>query len=69
MKLPLKAARAYADMTQQDVADALGLTRETIRAYEGYKSYPDSRTIVKLLALYGLTFDQIAWTRDKDSTQ
>lgn len=61
MKLPLRAARAYAGMTQQAVAEALGFSRETIRAYEEYRSFPDSRTILKLLALYGLTFDQIRW--------
>ena len=61
MKLPLRAARAYAGMTQQAVAEALGCSRETIRAYEEYRAYPTSKTILKLLALYGLTFDQIRW--------
>lgn len=69
MKFTLKGARVNKELTQAAAAKALGTTPQTLSTYECYKVSPDARTIVKMLALYGLAFDQITWIKDKENVQ
>lgn len=48
VKANLKAMRVKAGMTQKDVANALGVTIQTMRSYE---NMPNKLTIGKIVAL------------------
>ena len=58
-KISLEAARINAHMTQQEVAEALGINRDTVRRYEQGKSCPTFKTFIKLAELYNFPKDYI----------
>lgn len=58
-KLPLKALRAMADMTQDEVADAVGVTGETYRSWEKYRTYPNIPQLLKLAQVLNCGIDDI----------
>lgn len=43
--LRLKAARAALDMTQKDLAEAIGISRQTMNAIEKGDYYPSVKTL------------------------
>lgn len=57
--LHLKAARVNAGLTQKQVAEMLGISKNTIINYEKYRTTPDVETSKTLAAIYGLTVDDI----------
>jgi len=64
--LKLKAARASLDMTQQDLADAVGVTRQTVNAIElgGYN--PTIKLCVAICQALGVTLNDLFWKDDND---
>jgi DNA-binding XRE family transcriptional regulator len=63
MAILLKAARINAEKTQEEAAVYIGKTKQTIANYESYTSIPDVETAKQLAAFYGLTVDDIVWSR------
>lgn len=63
MAMLLKAARINAEKTQNETAEYVGKTKETIRSYENYKSKPDVETAQKIAEFYGLSVDDIIWSK------
>ena len=63
MALLLKAARINAEKTQEEAGVYVGKTKATIANYESYVSIPDIETAKKLAEFYGLTVDDIVWSR------
>ncbi len=59
--LKLKAARAALGMTQQDLADAVGVTRQTIVAIEKGDYNPTVRLCVSICKTLGKTLDDLFW--------
>lgn len=60
----LKSLRLQHGLTQQDVADFLGVTKSTISKYEkGLRSINQSH-IISLSKLYGVTRSYILWGAD-----
>ena len=59
MAIHLKAARVNAGFTQEEVAKALNISKNTVINYEAYRSKPDIEMAVKLASLYGMTVDDI----------
>ncbi|MDE7213213.1 MAG: helix-turn-helix domain-containing protein, partial [Anaeroplasmataceae bacterium] len=55
----LKAARVRQGLTQDELAEKLHITRQTISNWENSKSYPDILQIVELSNLYGLSLDEL----------
>ena len=55
----LQDFRELHDMKQQDVADALGVTRATYANYESGRRSPDISTLMHLADLYGITLDDL----------
>lgn len=51
--------RKNADMTQNEVADKLNLTRQAVSKYERGESFPDISVLVMLSDLYGITLDKL----------
>ena len=63
MAISLKAARINAEKTQAEAGIYVGKTQATIKNYESYRSKPDIETAQKLAEFYGLTVDDIIWSK------
>lgn len=61
MRILLKAARVNKDLTQQDVANALNVTKKTVGAWESGKTMPKVDKIDALCLLLGVNYDDIQW--------
>ena len=59
MVITLKAARINKNLTQQQAAKKLGISKDTLRNYEHGKSYPDVILIKKIENLYGVTYNDL----------
>ncbi|MEK4181757.1 helix-turn-helix transcriptional regulator [Aeribacillus sp. FSL K6-1121] len=59
MELSLKALRVNAGMTQQDVADKLGVKRQTVAKWENGEVKPKELVIYALAYLYKVDIDNI----------
>ena len=55
----LAALRKDAGMTQQEVADRLGVSNKTISKWESGGGFPDIAILPALAELYGVTADDI----------
>ena len=59
--LRLKAARAAKDMTQQQLAAAVGGSRQTINAIEKGDYNPTIRLCLAICHVLGKTLDELFW--------
>ena len=55
----LKEARIKTKMTQEQVADALFVSRQTISNWENEGSFPDIVSVVKLSDLFSVSLDEL----------
>lgn len=55
----LRERRNTLHMTQDEVAEALGVTRQTISNWENGRSYPDIERIIRLSDIYQLSLDEL----------
>lgn len=55
----LKAARISAHFTQEQAAQSLGVSRQTISNWENSKTYPDIVSVVKMSDLYAISLDRL----------
>lgn len=55
----LKAARQGSGLTQEQVAERLYVSRQTISNWENEKSYPDIVSVVRLSDLYSISLDDL----------
>lgn len=55
----LKKRREELELTQEYVAEVLGVSRQTISNWENSRSYPDIERIVKLSDIYELSLDEL----------
>lgn len=55
----LKEARMRTDFTQEQVSEAIGVSRQTISNWENEKSYPDIISVIKLSDLYDVSLDYL----------
>ena len=59
--LRLKAARAALDMSQQQLADAVGVSRQTIHAIEKGDYNPTIRLCSAICRVLGKPLDELFW--------
>ena len=59
--LRLKAARAALDMSQQQLADAAGVSRQTINAIEKGDYNPTIKRCLAICHALGRTLDELFW--------
>jgi putative transcriptional regulator len=64
--LRVKAARAALDMTQKDLAETVGVTRQTMNAIEKGDYNPSIRLCISICKALGKTLDQLFWEDDSD---
>ena len=55
----LSTLRKQADMTQNEVADRLNLSRQAISKYERGESFPDISILVMIAELFNVTLDEL----------
>lgn len=59
--LRLKSARAALDMSQQQLADAVGVSRQTINAIEKGDYNPTIKLCTAICRVLGKTLDELFW--------
>lgn len=59
--LKLKAARAAMDMSQEQLADACGVSRQTISAIEKGDYNPTINLCISICKVLGKTLDELFW--------
>ena len=59
MKNNMKVERALLDMSQQDLADVLGVSRQTVNAIEKGKFNPSTVLALKISAVFNLSENEI----------
>ena len=59
--LRMKAARAAKDMSQQQLADAVGVTRQTINAIERGDYNPTIKLCLAICRALDKTLDELFW--------
>ncbi len=59
--LKIKAARAALDMTQKDLAEGVGVTRQTMNAIEKGDYNPTIKLCVAICRVLGKTLDELFW--------
>lgn len=57
--IKMKNARTKANLTQEQAAEALGVSRQTISNWENGKTYPDIVSVVKMSDLYDISLDRL----------
>ena len=66
MKNNLRVERARVRMTQQDLADKTGVTRQTIVAIEQGKFNPSTVLALKMARVFGVTIETLYELEDTD---
>jgi DNA-binding XRE family transcriptional regulator len=56
-KLPLKVHRVMQNMTQAEVAFAVGVGRLTYASWEKYETFPDAVQLIKLSEVFKCSLD------------
>ncbi|BES64541.1 helix-turn-helix transcriptional regulator [Gottschalkiaceae bacterium SANA] len=57
----LKIARIERDISQEQLADAIGVTRQTIGLIEGGKYNPSLKLCIAICKVLGKTLDELFW--------
>ena len=55
----LKSARVEAGLTQENVAETIGVSRQTISNWENNRFYPDIISVISLSDLYSISLDDL----------
>lgn len=64
--LSIKAARAQKDMTQKDLAETVGVSRQTINAIEKGEYNPTIKLCRKICRVLEKSLDDLFWEDDED---
>jgi putative transcriptional regulator len=64
--LKLKAARTLKGLNQAELAEKVGVTRQTIVAVESGKYNPTINLCIDICKVLGYTLDQLFWPEDED---
>ena len=59
--LKLKSARAAMDLSQQELADRIGVSRQTINAIEKGDHNPTINLCIAICKALGKTLDELFW--------
>ena len=66
MKNNIRVARAEVRMTQQQLADAADVSRQTINAIESGKFVPSTILALKIARIFGKSVEEIFFLEDGD---
>ena len=65
--LRLKSDRAGKDLSQQELADLVGVSRQTINAIEKGDYNPTIRLCLAICHVLGKTLDELFWEEGEDT--
>ena len=57
--IKLKNARTEKGLTQEQAAELLGVSRQTVSNWENNKSYPDIISVIKMSDIYSVSLDHL----------
>lgn len=66
MKNRLKVARAEADLTQGELAERIGVTRQAVNSIELGKYVPSTVLALKMAKLFGKSVEELFMLEDDD---
>ncbi|MBR6286965.1 MAG: helix-turn-helix transcriptional regulator [Bacteroidaceae bacterium] len=66
MKNNIRVERAILRMTQQQLAELIGVTRQTINAIEAGKYVPSTVLALKMAAVFGKSVNEVFFLEDED---
>lgn len=66
MKSLIKVERAKLNMTQQDLADAIGVSRQTINSIESERYTPSTVLAIKISNIFNVTVNEIFLLDEND---
>ena len=66
MKNRLKVARAEADLTQEELAKLIGVSRQTINAVESGRYVPSTVLALKMAQVFGKPVEEVFMLDDND---
>ena len=66
MKNRLKVARAEMDLTQEDLAKRIGVSRQSINAIETGKYVPSAVLALKMAQVFGKAVEEIFFLEETD---
>lgn len=61
VKLTLKAARVNVDLTQEEVAERMGVNVKTMQQWENGRTFPNVKQAKKLANIYGISIDDFTF--------
>lgn len=67
--IPIKVARAQNDLTQKQLADMVGVSRQTINAIEKGEYNPTIKLCRAICRALGKTLDELFWEEDENEEQ
>ncbi|MDY3791127.1 MAG: helix-turn-helix transcriptional regulator [Oscillospiraceae bacterium] len=62
----MKSARAALDMSQQALADAVSVSRQTINAIESGDYNPSIKLCISICRTLGKTLDELFWSDEEN---
>ena len=65
--LRLKSARVAKDMSQEDLAKAVGVSRQTINSIEKGDYNPTIKLCIAICKVLDKTLDDLFWTPDEET--
>ena len=66
MKNTIKVERARRDMTQQELADLVGVSRQTINYIETQRYMPSAALVLKLSDIFGMSVNDLFMLEQSD---
>lgn len=60
----IRNARHNVNLSQEQVAEALGVSRQTVSNWENGKSYPDILSVIRMSDLYSVSLDRLLKEED-----
>lgn len=63
--LSIKAGRAALDMTQKDLAEAVGVSRQTMNAIEKGDYNPSIKLCIAICKILNKTLDELFWIEEE----
>ncbi|MBQ7605490.1 MAG: helix-turn-helix transcriptional regulator [Firmicutes bacterium] len=67
--LRLKSARVAKDMSQEDLAKAVGVSRQTINSIEKGDYNPTIKLCISICKVLGKTLDELFWMPDEENEE
>ena len=67
--IAIKVARAEKDMTQKALAEAVGISRQTMNAIEQGEYNPTIRLCRAICSVLGKSLDDLFWEEEQESSE